>query len=63
MVWLSKVKNTQLEKEEAVRELTKKITDGQIQGDKLKSWEEFYSVNIKGLYLSYRTICHQWSKA
>lgn len=56
MVWLGKSQNTQLEKEEAVRELTKKITSGQIQGEQVEKLE-FYSVNIKGLYLSYRTIC------
>jgi len=45
----------QLEKEEAVRELTKKITTDQIQGEQVEKLE-FYSVNIKGLYLSYRTV-------
>lgn len=49
----AKVKNVQLAKEEAVRE--KKIASGQIQGEQVEKLE-FYSVNIKGLYLCYRTI-------
>ena len=38
-----------------MRELTKKITSGQIRGEQVEKLE-FYAVNIKGLYLSYRTI-------